>query len=274
MTELQQMMSVAEAETITEYVRAAVEAADRYADLPEILLRAREGRAWQALGYGSWREWGMEACGLSKSRIYQLAAYGKALRELATSENSTHVEKPEAARPATPSEYETRTSKQSATKPPPPVVDVESKASPAADPATGEVADAPPWASHLAESIVAATQLPLWLDEMWSLIRAESDDPDAWAHDALAAALEDVSLSEYRNRQEVSRLRAQGMSLRQIEAATRIPQTTVRRLGARAEGRTEPRASEDVKPSDCKHPVGQRLGGVCMVCGATVASKR
>jgi hypothetical protein len=211
-----EMMTVTEAQEITDEIRGAVEAMDRWAGVPAALLRAREGRAWEAMGYESWRQWAMEACGLSQSRVYQLANYGKALRELDRGdENSTTGGK--AAKPPTERKVRTErtTTNQSAPTPKDDTVyDVESR--PAADPATGEVADPIEWLGER-EYTVGPAQQSFWPDDLRTKIavRADADgeDPVVWVRRILEEALAP--------RRGIGTLRS--VAPRALPAAPRVP---------------------------------------------------
>lgn len=61
----------------------------------EMLYRAHQGRAWAALGYGSWKEYCREELQLSRPRSYQLLDFVEIKREL---EVSTKVDAPQTER--------------------------------------------------------------------------------------------------------------------------------------------------------------------------------
>ncbi len=58
-----------------------------------LLLEAHDRQAWRALGYSSWREYGMAEFGMSQSRAYQILDQGRVIREIeAATGLSTKVE--------------------------------------------------------------------------------------------------------------------------------------------------------------------------------------
>lgn len=79
------------ARVLTDRIRRRAE--DLWADLVE----AHDRRAWQALGYSSWREYAQTEFGMSQSRAYQLLDAGRVQAALTEAASSTSVELTEAA---------------------------------------------------------------------------------------------------------------------------------------------------------------------------------
>lgn len=76
MTEIAIPLTPDEARSLTDEIRGATERVFR------LLLRAYEGNAWQALGYGSWRDYAMTEFGMSQSHAYRLLDQGRVVREI------------------------------------------------------------------------------------------------------------------------------------------------------------------------------------------------
>lgn len=72
-------------------VDEALTVGERFHDL---LLRIQEGRAWESLGYGSWRELAVAEFGVSKTRAYELVTHAKIVREIEAGADSAMAEKP------------------------------------------------------------------------------------------------------------------------------------------------------------------------------------
>lgn len=74
---------------VTHYVMSRQEARDRTDAIKRMadrlwtaLLEVHEGRAWEALGYPSWREYAQTEFNMSQSQAYRLLDAGKVLREI------------------------------------------------------------------------------------------------------------------------------------------------------------------------------------------------
>jgi hypothetical protein len=247
---------------LTEQIRALVDRMGRDASaLRKHVAEARKHEVWRILGYAGWDAYVEQGIGITRQRAHQMlqeasvfgeleaaagtsnvGLSGRAAREIAASsaDVAERIRDRRETEPETPPEVVVReeVQRQRATKPPAPVVEVEPSApSP-------------------------------WFAEVWPAVRSAArqanHEPEWWALNAIAAALEDVSLSEYRRRQEVARRLAAGESERTIAAATGIPRTSVQLLRKRVE----------VAEGECRHPVGRRIGDGCGACGQIVRAKR
>lgn len=65
-----------EARQLTAEIKGAAER------IYSLLLRANEGRAWSALGYGSWRDYAMAEFGMSQSYAYRLLDQARVVRDI------------------------------------------------------------------------------------------------------------------------------------------------------------------------------------------------
>jgi hypothetical protein len=83
-------LSAEDARALTDRIKTTAER------LLSLLLEAHERRAWEALGYDSWRTYAVAEFGMSKSRAYQLLDQAKVLREIEAAAGSTDVELTEA----------------------------------------------------------------------------------------------------------------------------------------------------------------------------------
>lgn len=85
--EIETPMTKDEARTLTERIKAAA------TEVYHLLLQAHEGRAWSALGYGSWRAYAMAEFDMGQSRAYQVLNQARIIHELTSGGDSTIVEK-------------------------------------------------------------------------------------------------------------------------------------------------------------------------------------
>src|SRR5687768_8036370 len=75
-------LSADEARALTDRIK---DAADQ---LWTLLLEAHEGRAWEALGYTSWRDYAKSEFGIGQSHAYRLLDQGRVIRAVAAAANS------------------------------------------------------------------------------------------------------------------------------------------------------------------------------------------
>jgi hypothetical protein len=83
-------MSESEARSLTDRIKRGV------VHVYELLMEAHDGKAWIALGYGSFREYVAGEFDMSRARAYQLLNQAKVVREISAAV-STAVDIPEAA---------------------------------------------------------------------------------------------------------------------------------------------------------------------------------
>lgn len=91
MTAIVRRLTEDEARTLTNQIQQSAERTYT------LLLRAHEGEAWAALGYGSWREYAMTEFNMSQSRAYQLLDQARVVRSIESASDSTNVELPNEA---------------------------------------------------------------------------------------------------------------------------------------------------------------------------------
>lgn len=243
-----------------------------------LVFEARERETWKGCGFSTWTAYVEGELGMSTRNALNLIEQAEAFLEI---EHETG-ERPSAP----PSQREAKDRRQRASKPAsepedavladeptgsalpvatPSVVEVPARI--VADPNTGEAPDVG-WAPR---------QLPLWLEDLWSPIEKAADeagvDPELWVRQAVEAALAGKIPHVEQRRARVAELAAQGLSERAIAERAGVSKTMVQKDKAAIAGQRSV-GFEERSQSECKHPVGQRLGGTCMVCGASVASKR
>lgn len=76
------MLTAEEAQALTDEIRTCAER------LCTLLLRAKEGEAWKALGYKSWRAYATAEFELPQSRAYELLNHGRVIEELEASDSA------------------------------------------------------------------------------------------------------------------------------------------------------------------------------------------
>ncbi|MFD9948153.1 hypothetical protein ACFWYW_19780 [Nonomuraea sp. NPDC059023] len=76
MNEIATRLSPVDARSLTDEIRNTTER------LYALLLRAYEGQAWTALGYGSWRDYAMTEFEMSQSRAYQLLDQARVVKAI------------------------------------------------------------------------------------------------------------------------------------------------------------------------------------------------
>lgn len=86
MTTVARRLTAEEARSLTDEIQQSAERT--YA----LLLRAHEGEAWAALGYGSWRDYATTEFNMSQSRAYQLLDQARVVRSIEAASDSTNVE--------------------------------------------------------------------------------------------------------------------------------------------------------------------------------------
>lgn len=91
MTTVVRRLTAEEARALTDEIQQSAERT--YA----LLLRAHEGEAWSALGYGSWRDYATTEFNMSQSRAYQLLDQARVVRSIEAASDSTNVELPNEA---------------------------------------------------------------------------------------------------------------------------------------------------------------------------------
>lgn len=91
MTTIVHRLTAEEARALTDEIQQSAERT--YA----LLLRAHEGEAWAALGYGSWRDYATTEFNMSQSRAYQLLDQARVVRSIEAASDSTNVELPNEA---------------------------------------------------------------------------------------------------------------------------------------------------------------------------------
>ena len=69
-------LTPAEARALTDHIKLTAD------HLWRLLLKAYEGKAWQVLGYPSWREYAQTEFEMSQSQVYRLLDQGRVLRAL------------------------------------------------------------------------------------------------------------------------------------------------------------------------------------------------
>lgn len=69
-------LSKAEAKKLTQKIKTAVD------ELCPLLVRAREGKAWKALGYGTWEDYVKAEFGMSRSYAHRLIEHGEVVEAI------------------------------------------------------------------------------------------------------------------------------------------------------------------------------------------------
>lgn len=91
MTTVVRRLTAEEARALTDEIQQSAERTY------SLLLRAHEGEAWAALGYGSWRDYATTEFNMSQSRAYQLLDQARVVRSIEAASDSTNVELPNEA---------------------------------------------------------------------------------------------------------------------------------------------------------------------------------